>query len=180
MTLYITGYQNPFVRFLHDFFVRMPLMMWFRFFSRLIPRSATFVNYSSASYYELIGQWRAAQKNLATAPFPLDAGAPGLMRPPDPRALTVVPKNVTVIAVPDVPISDLIKVNPGWSRDEDPSGSILIMQNNGLVGYQTCHAVTMPWARPRVYAAFSEIPAVLVYEFENIILSRLGYDVSNR
>jgi hypothetical protein len=31
-----------------------------------------------------------------------------------------------------------------------------------------------------VYAAASEVPVVLQYEFENIILSKLGYNVEGR
>jgi hypothetical protein len=87
------------------------------------------------------------------------------------------PVGVTVISVPDEPIANLVKVDPGWGKDKDPSRTIL--QLTGLQ-YATVHAFTLCGKHARVYAAASEIPAVLSYEFENIILQRLGYDVSNR
>jgi len=102
------------------------------------------------------------------------------MHAADPRALTVQPKHVTVVSVPDVPIADLIKIDPAWSKDKDPSGTILSETGNGFLGYTTCHAVTETWRKPRVYAAASQVPAVLVYEFQNIILHELGYDVEGR
>ncbi len=36
------------------------------------------------------------------------------------------------------------------------------------------------WRKPRVYAVASLIPTTLSYEFQNIILSQLGYDASGR
>jgi hypothetical protein len=175
---YIAGYHNVVVRMLHAICVQMPLTVWFRTFGRLIPSSARFVNYTAVPDSVLETAWAQAQQSIGTNPHPQDAYN-GPLQKPDPRALTLQPSNVAVIAVPDVPLSDLSKVHAVQPGRKDPSGVILIMQN-GLFGYESCHAVTMCWARPRVYAAASEVPQVLEYEFENIILSRLGYDVSNR
>ena len=173
---YVAGYHNSVLRLLQSVFVQLPLEIWFRFITAYVPSSTTFVNYSSATTAELSHAWATAQQQLATSPFPMSA-AGGNNHPADPRALTVQPEHVTVVSVPDVPISDLTKIDPAWSKDKDPSGAILL---NSGTSYTTCHAFTCTWRKPRVYAATSEIPNVLTYEFQNIILSKLGYDVSQR
>ena len=176
MKLYVAGYHGKIVRFLHSMFVQMPLEVWFRFITAYWPSSVQFVNCSGVSDAVLMEQWALAQQSLATAPFPLnDQGSN--MHAADPRALTVQPKHVTVVSVPDTPISDLVKIDAAWSKDKDPSGAILL-----LVGleYTTCHSFACCWHKPRVYAAASKIPVTLAYEFQNIILAELGYDVSNR
>jgi hypothetical protein len=179
MELYVGGYENMLVRFLRSFFVQMPLTLWFRFITAYVPSSATFVNCTNVSDAVLAQQWLAAQQGLATAPFPQnDSG--GNMHAADPRALTVHPEHVTVVSVPDVPIADLVKIDPAWAKDKDPSGAIIFTGGNGILDYTACHAFTCPWRKPRVYAAASEIPNVLSYEFQNIILNKLGYDVSAR
>ena len=99
------------------------------------------------------------------------------MRAADSRALTLLYRGVTVVSVPDELIANLVKINPAWSMHKDPSGTILSL--TGLV-YTEVHAFTICAKHARVYAAASQIPAVLQYEFENIILQRLGYDVSAR
>jgi hypothetical protein len=175
---FIPSYQNAFMRFVYSLFIQTPLKLWFRFLSLAIPSDALFVNYTGLPFSTLSNAWMDAQTNLATQSFPLSELSTGIgNHAPDPRAKTVLPSNVAVISCPDEPIANLIKVNPAWSKDKDPSGSILWLQG---LNYETVHAITMPWTRPRVYAAASELPAVLSYEFENIILSKLGYDVSNR
>ena len=177
MILYVRPYQNTFLRFLYSFFVRMPLELWFRWVSLVIPGSNTFVNYTSLSSTQLADLWLAAQQGIAASPFPATSATSSLTHAPDPRALTVKPQNVSVIAVPDERIANLVKVNTLWSFYKDPSGAILSL--TGL-SYTEVHAFTCCWRRPRVYAAASELPVVLVYEFQNIILAKLGYDVSAR
>ncbi len=178
MELYVAGYHNVLVRFLHSFFIQMPLTIWFRFISRLIPSNKGIINYSGVPDATLMQVWQAAQKNLATNTFSLSAWGPD-PHPADPRALTIQPRNVTVVAVPDVPIKDLIEIDIAWAKDTDPSKAILML-GNGLLGYETVHGFTCPWARPRVYGAASEIAAVCEWEFENIILNKLGYDIEGR
>jgi hypothetical protein len=80
-----------------------------------------------------------------------------------------------------VSIATLVKyIDSAWSKDKDPSGTILLIGSSGLLDYETCHGFTCPWARPRVYGANSVLAAVCVYEFQNVILNKLGYDVSAR
>jgi hypothetical protein len=154
----------------------MPITLWLRFGTCLLSGNGAFVNETAVTDVQLNYAWLQAQEQIATQPFPLSfAGGP--MHAPDIKARTVTPENVTVIAVPDEPISNLVKVNPKWGTHTDPSGAIL--EQVGF-SYVTVHAITCTWTRPRVYAAASELPAVLVYEFENIILKKLGYDVSGR
>ena len=178
MQLYVAGYHNTFIRFLHGMFVQMPLELWFRFVTAYWPTSVQFVNYAGVSDAVLSQQWTAAQQGLATAPFPLNyAGGP--LSPADKCALMITPKHVTVVSVPDVAVSDLAKFDSNWvaGKDKDPSGVILL--SVGLT-YETCHSFACCWKKPRVYAAASKVPVTLAYEFQNIILSELGYDVSNR
>ncbi len=176
MQLYVAGYHSTPIRLLHSMFVQMPLEIWFRFITAYWPTSVQFVNASGVSDAVLAEQWKLAQQGLATAPFPLnDQGSN--MHAADPRALTVQPKHVTVVSVPDTPISDLVKVDAAWAKDKDPSGAILLPVG---LEYATCHSFACCWRKPRVYAAASKIPVTLAYEFENIILAELGYDVSNR
>ena len=176
MQLYVAGYHSTPIRLLRSMFVQMPLEIWFRFITAYWPTNAQFVNATAVSDAVLAEQWKLAQQGLATAPFPLnDQGSN--MHAADPRALTVQPKHVTVVSVPDTPISDLVKIDAAWSKDKDPSGAILL-----LVGleYTTCHSFACCWHKPRVYAAASKIPVTLAYEMQNIILAELGYDVSAR
>src|ERR1035437_3861712 len=154
----------------------MPVTLWLRFISLVEPGvNETFVNYTNLTTVELNLAWMEAQNSLATQPFPLSSGGP--LHAADPKALTISAKNVTVVACPDEPVSNLVKVNPAWTTHKDPSGTIL--ESIGF-SYQEVHSIACCWTRPRVYAAASELSAVLVYEFSNIILSQLGYDVSAR
>lgn len=164
---FVTHYQNAFLRFLHSFFVQMPCLLWFKFLSWPLPQNTLDAGFSI---------WWAAQKNLAENNFTLSAYG-NVPHPPDKRALTVQPRGVELIYCPDEPISNLVKLNAAWGKHTDPSGTIL--QSSGF-DYNTVHAFTICGKHARVYAAASEIPSVLQYEFENIILARLGYDVSDR
>jgi len=177
MLLYYTkGYHNAFVRFLHSFFIQMPLTVWFRFISILFFwQKATFVNHSGLSDQQLADIWKQVQQTTATQPFQTGDGA----KPGDPRALTLQPKNLTVTAVPDWKISDLIKIDPAWAKDKDPSGSFAVI-DNGLLGYETVAGITLCWYKPRIYGAASVMAAVLQWEFQNVILNKLGYSVEGR
>jgi hypothetical protein len=174
---YTKGYHGSFVRFLQSFFVNMPLTVWFRWLSlAMFWESNTFVNYTALSDAQLLSIWNAAAQQLATQQIPISTNGTNL-HPPDPRALTVQPKNVAVISMPDWTIADLEKIDPAWSKDKDPSGSFAV--DTGL-DYETVAGITMPWTRPRVYGATSVLANVLVWEFQNVILDKLGYDVSSR
>jgi hypothetical protein len=179
MQLYTSDYiGNLFLRFLYNFFVQLPLQLWFRFITAYWPSSATFINYTNAPEAVLQQQWLLAQQGIAETSWPTSIGGP--LHAPDPRALTVTPKHVTVVSVPDVSLADLSKINAEWAKHTAPSGTILVISGSGFLDYATCHSYACPWRKPRVYAAASEIPVTLSYEFQNIILSELGYDVSGR
>jgi hypothetical protein len=175
MELYVAGYHNVVLRFLHAAFIQMPLELWFRLLTAYWPSSTTFNNYTNVSDAVILQQWQAAQQAIGAAQWPASIGGP--LQPPDPRALTVQPKNISVISVADVPIADLVKVNPAWSVDKDPSGVILFP--NGF-GYTPCHSIALTWHKPRVYAAASQVPNALNYEFQNLILNELGYSTEGR
>ena len=179
MFSYCPGYQNLFIRFLDNFFIHMPEEIWMRWLCRVIPSSKGIINCTNVSDAVLQDAWKQAQQGLATAPFPLSISS-STLTPADPRALTVQPKNLTVVGVPDVPIADLVKFDPAWAKDKDPSGTIIFVGGSGLLDYTTCHGFTCTWSRPRVYGAISVLAAVCIYEFQNVILNRLGYDTSNR
>ena len=127
-----------------------------------------FINHSSATLEQLQQQWQLAQQAIAQDGFYLSITA-GPKSPPDPRAMNIEPHGVTVISVPDVPISDLVKLDPLWGRHTDPSGVI-------ICDGRTAHSCTDVNANT-IYVAASLIPGACQYEFEIIILNALGYDV---
>lgn len=181
MLLYYTKhYQNAFIRLLHSFFVQMPLTIWFRFISLLfVWQNATFVNDSGLSDAQLMDIWNTAAQQLATQQIPISTNGSNL-HPPDPKALAVKPKNLTVVAVDDWSIADLIKIDPAWGKDKDPSHTFAVDGNSGFVEYTTVAGITLPWIKPRIYGARSVMATVLVWEFQNVILSKLGYDTEGR
>ena len=170
------------LRFLRSFFVNAPLSVWFGYITAYWPSNAQFVNYTAVSDAVLAQCWKQAQQQLATQPFPLAGQGTSDSHAPDMRALTVQPSHVTVVPVAEVSQADLAAAtgDSAWLKVASPTGTILVEADNGFLGYEAAHAVTETWRKPRVYAATSEMPNVLVYEFQNIILSRLGYDVSGR
>ncbi len=177
MLPYCPGYQNFFARLLYSFFIQLPEQLWMRWICLIIPSNKGIINKTNVSDSVLATEWQLAQQGLATAPFPLTYSG-GSVHPADPRALTVQPKNVTVVSVPDVPIATLAKyIDPAWVKDSDPSGTFLMESS---LAYTTVAGMTCPWTRPRVYGATSKIPTVCVYEFQNVILKKLGYDISGR
>jgi len=177
--MYVKFISNKFLRFLYSFFVQMPLEIYWRFLTAYVPSNATFINCTNIPDSVLQAQWTLAQQGLACAPFPLDCSG-GPLHAPDPRALNVQPKHVTVVSVPDIPVADLASFDSNWKvgTDKDPSGTIVLI--TGLLSYTPCHSFACCWKRGRIYAAQSKIPETLAYEMQNLILSDLGYDVSAR
>ena len=174
---YTTRYHNPAVRFLQSLFINMPLTVWFRWVSRVtFWQKDTFLNYTGLTDAQLLTIWNTAAQGLATQQIPLSTNGTAL-QPADPRALTVTPKNVAVISMPDWTVSDLTKIDSAWAGHSVPTGAFAVDTGTG---YETVHGITLPWARPRIYGATSVLASVLVWEFQNVILSKLGYDVSNR
>ena len=158
MQFYVKAISNKILRFLYSFFVQMPLEIYWRFLTAYIPSGATFINYTSVPDSVLLQQWNLGQQGLATAPFPMTCDG-GAMHAADPRALTVSPKHVTVVSVPDI-----------------TPGAIVTPDMNEI----PCHSFACCWRKPRVYGALSTIPQVLSYEFQNIIMNKLGLDTSQR
>jgi hypothetical protein len=159
MQFYVRSISNHFLRFLYGFFVQMPLEIYWRFLTAYVPTSAVFINYTSATDLELHAQWTLAQQGLANASFPLTCSENGPMHAAVPAALTVVPKHVTVVSVPDI--------TPGAIVTPDMT-------------QEPCHSFACCWKKGRVYAAESKVPVTLAYEMQNLILSQLGIDVSQR
>jgi hypothetical protein len=166
--MYVGHYHSPFVHFLRATFIELPCELWFKVLSYPLPQSAGDPQYADI--------WKAAATVMATQPFAATSTTGSSTHPADPRALALPYVGVTVVSVPDDLIADLINVNSAWSKDKNPSGTIL---EPGFQ-YETCHAFTIVGRHARVYAAASEIPAVLAYEFTNIMMERLGYDISER
>lgn len=178
LLFYTKGYHNPLVRFLHSFFIQMPLIVWFRFISLLFFwQNKQFVNYSGLTDAQLMDIWKKVQNTTATQPFQTGDGT----KPGDPRALQLQPKNLTVVAVPDWSIPDLEKIDPAWSKDASkPHSGAFAILGNGLLGYETVAGVTHPWNKPRIYGAVSVMAAVLEWEFQNVMVNKLGYSVEGR
>src|SRR5271166_1806187 len=175
---YTTKYHNTFVRFLQSFFINTPLTVWFRFLAPVLTfwQNETLINDTALTDAQLLAIWNTAAQGLATQQIPISTNGTNL-QPADPRALTIKPENLTVVSMPDWTIADLEKIDPAWSKDKDPSGSFAV--DTGF-DYETVAGITMPWTRPRIYGATSVLSTVLVWEFQNVILNKLGYDVSSR
>lgn len=165
---YVSGkYQGTFVRLLRSI-PELVMLIWFKFLSYPLQQAQLDPIYAAS--------FTTAQKNIAAQTFTLSAYE-NSRHAPDPNALKVAPVGITVVPCPDLSLVDLIKVGNEYKVDKEPTGAIL--QRVGL-SYSADHAFTLIGRHARVYAATSQIPAVLVYEFENVILDRLGYDTSSR
>jgi hypothetical protein len=133
-----------------------------------------------ASDAQLLQLWHNAQTRLATSPISLNPvavllnGAVNRAIAPDPRAYQINPGYVRVIALPDIPLSAL---PPEWHNGAHPDPTGIIAQCNNVVQY--CHASSSGdtvW----VAASMADSDGTTGWEFENIILARLGYDISMR
>lgn len=117
--------------------------------------------------------WQQAQNTIAGPGVYLDAA---IHNPPthlvvDPRATSVQPNCVTVISVPDILVAQL---PPAYAQAgyTDPSGVIQC----GGVYVHSCVFI----GSKTVYTAKSSESTAPEYEFENLILAALGYDLSGR
>lgn len=130
--------------------------------------------------------WQQAQQELATQPIALNPvavqmhGATLVSIAPDSRASAVQPQGVAVIAVPDLTVAQLQAENPGVAlqHNTDPTG-VIHCPEGALAKY--CHSFTAS----NNEAAYVSTSMVLNFgatgwEFENIILARLGYDTAGR
>jgi hypothetical protein len=144
-----------------------------------------FDNHSSASTEQLKELWVGAQTQLATQAIPLNPvtasvkGTPVTYSPANSRAYTIEPDGLGVYGVPDLTVAQLQSENPGvpLQHGSDPTGIIHCPENANHVRY--CVSYCEGGA---VYAAASQVlnPSATGYEFQNVILMRLGYDVAGR
>lgn len=132
-----------------------------------------FVNQTSLPTSALITQWQEAQNAIAVTGVYLDAAVD---HPPthlvvDPRAMNIQPGCVTVISVPDIPVAQL---PPAYAQAgyTDPSG---VIQCGGVYVHSCVFIDTRT-----IYTAASATSTAPEYEFENLILAALGYNLSGR
>jgi hypothetical protein len=146
--------------------------------------AAGFLNLTRHSDADLWAIWSSAQKSLATSinlkPLQPAQGTPTNILAGDPRALSVMPHQLTVAPEPDVP-SSVLAAATGIYR-ADPTGLIACPQPCN-VRYTTAYSRYDPAAVK--YAASWETSDlnfrdILEYEFENHILFALGYDLTWR
>jgi hypothetical protein len=140
-----------------------------------------FVNQTMHSDADLWAMWEAAQQTLANGinlnPLQSVEDAPPDILPGDPRALGIMPHQLTVAPQPDVS-SSVLAAATGLQR-ANPTGMIACPQPCN-VRYTTAYSQYAPPVTR--YAASWESSEdnfrdILEYEFENQILFALGYDM---
>jgi hypothetical protein len=146
------------------------------------PVAAGFINHTQHSDADLQAIWKEAQQSVTQKidlnPLQrLSNNVPPDIRPGDARALSVEPGQLLVAAVPDVS-SEVLFAATGEHRS-DPTGLISCPQPCN-VRYTTAYSFYQPQLTK--YAASWEFKGenfnvILQYEFENHILSALGYNM---
>jgi hypothetical protein len=152
------------------------------------PHSAApvgFINQTRHSEADLQALWTEAQQSVAQKidlnPLQrLSNSVPPETRPGDPRALNVEPRQLLVAAESDVSPEVLFAAT--GERRAAPTGMIACPQPCN-VRYSTAYSFYQPELTK--YAASWEFAGdnfsvILEYEFENHILSALGYDMTWR
>lgn len=143
-----------------------------------------FINQTAHTDAELWAIWSAAQQSVAKSIDlnPVQQAASGALPdilPGDPRALSVMPQQLTVTPEPDVPSAVLFAAT--GMRRPDPTGLIACPQPCN-VRYATAYSRYNPEIT-RYAASWEWTPSfniLLEYEFENQILFALGYDMTWR
>ena len=149
------------------------------------PALVGFVNQTQHSDADLQAIWAEAQQHVAQQidlnPLQqLSDNVSPETRPGDPRALSVEPHHLLVAAEPDIS-SEALFAATGEQRS-DPTGLIACPRPCN-VRYTTAYSLYQPEVTK--YAASWEFDennfsVILEYEFENHILSALGYDMTWR
>ena len=130
--------------------------------------------------------WGRAQQYLATNNIVLNAAAlavyPGISpntQPPDQRALATGCDGVTVTTLLDLTVAQLQAENPGATlrHNIDPTGVVHCPSNNE--GAKYC-ASYVSGTNIYVAASLEYSDNATGYEMQNVILARLGYDISRR
>ena len=146
------------------------------------PVPAGFVNQTRHSDADLQAIWAEAQQSVAQKIDlnPLQRNVSADMRPGDPRALQVMPQQLSVTAEPDVS-SALFFAATGQQR-ADPTGMIACPKPCNI-RYSTAYSFYQPQLT-RFAASWEftgdNFSVILEYEFENHILNSLGYDTTRR
>jgi hypothetical protein len=146
--------------------------------------SAGFVNQTRHNDADLWAIWKTAQQSIAQQidlnPLQQSSGVPADIRPGDPRALNVMPHQLVVAARPDVSSSTLLTATGDYRAD--PTGLIACPQPCN-VRYAAAYSFYQhPLTRYATSWEFNgdNFNVLLQYEFENQILSSLGYDMKWR
>jgi hypothetical protein len=149
------------------------------------PASSGFINHTQHSDAELQAIWAEAQQSVTEKIDlnPLQRVSHNVLpdiRPGNPRALEVEPDQLRVAAQPDV--SSAVLLAATGEKRTDPTGLIACPQPCN-VRYSTAYSLYHPELTN--YAASWEFAGdnfsvILEYEFENHILSSLGYDMTWR
>jgi hypothetical protein len=139
-----------------------------------------------ATESQLQALWQQAQQELANQTITLNPVSVlvngGVLQTvsPDSRATTVQPQCTAVIAVPDLTVVQLQAENPGVAlqHNTDPTG-VIHCPDGALAKY--CHSYTASNNRA-AYVSASQVLnfGATGWEFENIILARLGYNTAGR
>lgn len=136
--------------------------------SSVPPQTQGFRNYTTSSDDTLLSLWKTAQNDLAHNTITLNealvvaGNEPPITHPPDPRAASVSPDGQVVYGEPDA---------PGYEGQGIIDCSLVRPDVPLCHGYTTVNG----W----VYVPNDAINNA-EYEFENVILIRLGYDVRQR
>ena len=132
------------------------------------PQPQAFQNHTTSNDVTLLALWKTAQDNLAHNTITLNQAlvatqsVPPVTQPPDPRAESVNPDGQVVYGEPDA---------PGYE------GKGIIDCSSVRPDVPLCHGYITVYGW--VYVPNSAINNA-EYEFENAILFRLGYDISQR
>lgn len=122
--------------------------------------SASIISTAQLQQWWLEAQTTPIQLNHNTVL--LNPATPPDDRPPDPRAMNIQPKNIEYQLMPD-------------SIKGFPCSTVMILCNGQTTFRQNGGALVQVANSP-----FVDIHAVTVYEFQNVILYKLGYDLSGR
>lgn len=121
--------------------------------------SDNFNNQTTATQAQLLALWQGAAQQIATQKNPInpvtDPDNPGYW-PPDPRALDLEPDGLTVIEMP----------GNAFPCDASPTGY--------------CAGETLSSQKIEIAAKYLLQPDGTGWEMQNVILERLGYNVSGR
>ena len=149
-----------------------------------MPTAAPVAVVSVVSDPELVSLWGRDQQYLATNKIVLNAAAlvvyPGISpdtHPPDQRVLTTSCDGVKVTTLPDLTVAQLQAENPGATlrHNTDPTGIVHCPSNNE--GAKYC-ASYVSGTSIYVAASLEYSDNATGYEMQNIILVKLGYDIS--